>query len=111
MKGEWTEVDVYLSLPRPGGDAWLTIDRVSGDVFYEVTRRGAVSYLNDLHKGRNTGPAWSLFLDVFAVACIVFCLTGLWLLQIHSRSRGSTWPLVGAGIGLPVILLLFLVHM
>lgn len=111
VKGEWTEVDVYLSLPRPGGDAWLTIDRASGDVFYEVTRRGAVSYLNDLHKGRNTGQAWSLFLDVFSGACIVFCLTGLWLLQIHSRSRGSTWPLVGAGIGIPVVLLLFLVHL
>jgi uncharacterized protein len=108
---EWTDIDVYVSLPRPGGDAWLSIDRETGDVFYEVTSRGAVAYLNDLHKGRSTGPAWSLFLDVFASACMVFCLSGLWLLQIHSARRGSTWPLVVAGIGVPVILLLLFVHM
>ena len=111
MAGEWTEADIYISLPRPGGDAWLTIDRMSGEGLYEVTDRGAVSYLNDLHKGRNTGPAWSLFLDVFAVACMVFCLSGLWLLQIHSLRRASTWPLVASGIGVPVILLLFFVHL
>ena len=108
---EWTDIDVYVSLPRPGGDAWLSIDRETGDVLYEVTSRGPVAYLNDLHKGRSTGPAWSLFLDVFAVACMIFCLSGLWLLQIHSARRGSTWPLVAAGIGVPVILLLLFVHM
>lgn len=108
---EWTDIDVYVSLPRPGGDAWLSIDRETGDVLYEVTTRGTVAYLNDLHKGRSTGPVWSLFLDVFAVACMIFCLSGLWLLQIHSARRGSTWPLVVAGIGAPVILLLLFVHM
>jgi hypothetical protein len=111
LPAEWTDIDVYVSLPRPGGDAWLSIDRETGEVTYEVTSRGAVAYLNDLHKGRNTGPVWSLFLDVFAAACIVFCLSGLWLLQIHSARRGSTWPLVAAGIGVPTILLLLFVHM
>ncbi len=111
VPAEWTDIDVYVSLPRPGGDAWLSIDRETGEVTYEVTSRGAVAYLNDLHKGRNTGPVWSLFLDVFAAACIVFCLSGLWLLQIHSARRGSTWPLVAAGIGVPTILLLLFVHM
>jgi uncharacterized protein len=108
---EWTDIDVYVSLPRPGGDAWISIDRETGDVLYEVTSRGAVAYLNDLHKGRSTGPAWSLFIDVFAVASMIFCLSGLWLLQIHSAKRGSTWPLVAAGIGAPVVLLLLFVHL
>ena len=108
---EWTDIDVYVSLPRPGGDAWISIDRETGDVLYEVTSRGAVAYLNDLHKGRSTGPVWSLFIDVFAVASMIFCLSGLWLLQIHSAKRGSTWPLVAAGIGAPVVLLLLFVHL
>ncbi len=109
-EAEWTGIDVYISLPRPGGDAWLSLDRSTGDVLYEVTSRGAVAYLNDLHKGRNTGLAWSWFLDIFAVACIVFCATGLWLLQMHSARRGSTWILVGAGLGLPALLLMLFVH-
>lgn len=109
--GEWTDIDVYVSLPRPGGDAWLSIDRETGEVFYEGTSRGAVSYLNDLHKGRSTGPVWSLFLDVFAGACIVFCLSGLWLLQIHSQRRSSTWPLVAGGLAVPAFLLIIFIHL
>lgn len=109
--GEWTDIDVYLSLPRPGGDAWISIDRETGEVFYEETSRGAVSYLNDLHKGRSTGPVWSLFLDVFAGACIIFCLSGLWLLQIHSPRRRTTWPLVTGGLAIPALLLIVFIHM
>ena len=76
IPGEWSDDEVYLSLPRPGGDAWLSIDRKSGAIEYEVTERGWVSYLNDLHKGRNTGSAWSWFIDIFALACVVFAGTG-----------------------------------
>lgn len=108
---EWTSVDVYIPLPRPGGDAWLSIDRATGEVFFEETSRGAVSYLNDLHKGRNTGTAWSWFLDIFAVATVVFCLSGLWLLQIHSKRRASTWWLASGGLAVPIILLILFVHM
>lgn len=108
---EWTDVDVYVALPRPGGDAWLSIDRQSGEVFYEQVSRGAISYLNDLHKGRNTGSAWSWFLDIFALACVVFCLTGLYLLQMHSARRPSTWPLAIAGLAVPALLLILFVHL
>src|SRR3546814_6088252 len=80
---EWSADEIYLSLPRPGGDGWLSIDRASGAVEYELTRRGAIAYLNDLHKGRNTGAAWSWFLDEFALACLVFAIPGLFLPKIH----------------------------
>jgi hypothetical protein len=107
---EWSEDEVYLSLPRPGGDAWLSIDRVSGAVHYERTDRGWISYLNDIHKGRNTGPIWSLFIDVFAGACVLFASTGLLLLKFNSGRRPSTWPMVGIGVALPLILLILFVH-
>jgi hypothetical protein len=109
-EAELTDVDVYFNLPRPGGDAWLSIDRYTGEVLYEVTSRGGIAYVNDLHKGRNTGAAWSWFIDVFAVACIVFCATGLWLLQMHAGRRGSTWFLVGGGFAVPILLLVLFVH-
>lgn len=107
---EWSADEVYLSLPRAGGDAWLSIDLASGDVEYERTDRGWVSYLNDLHKGRNTGLAWSWFLDIFAVACLVFSLTGLVLLKMHAGNRSATWPMVGLGIVIPVVLALLFIH-
>jgi hypothetical protein len=109
-EAEWSESEAYIALPRPGGDAWVSIDRESGALTYERTDRGWVSYLNDLHKGRHTGAAWSLFIDAFAVASVVFCITGLLLLQMYARSRASTWPLVGVGLAVPVLLALFLIH-
>ena len=107
---EWTDEEGYVALPRPGGDGWVTFDAASGEVLAERTDRGAIAYLNDLHKGRNSGAVWSLFLDVFAIGCIVFCATGLVLLQLHSRARKITWPLVGLGLAVPLILVLLFIH-
>jgi uncharacterized protein len=110
LEAEWTADEIYVAQPRPGGDAWLRIARAGGAVEYESTDRGWISYLNDLHKGRHTGSAWSWFLDLFAVACLVFCITGLLILKYHAVNRPSTWPLVGAGLVLPALLALLLIH-
>ena len=107
---EWSDSDVYVSMPRAGGDAWLSIDRASGEVEYERTDRGWISWLNDLHKGRNTGAAWNWFIDVLAIACIVFSLTGFFLLQLHARQRPLTWPLVGLGFVFMLLIVILFVH-
>ena len=107
---EWSEDEAYVPMPRPGGDAWVRVDLKDGAVEYERTDRGWISYLNDLHKGRNTGGAWSLFLDIFAVGCLVFCITGLLILKMHAQRRPMTWPMVGLGFVLPALLVLLLVH-
>ncbi|MHA6719681.1 PepSY-associated TM helix domain-containing protein [Sphingomonas sp. RS6] len=107
---EWSADEIYLPLPRPGGDGWIAIERESGKVTSEVTSRGWIAYLNDLHKGRNSGSTWKWFIDVFAFACLVFTLTGLVLLWMHARHRKSTWPLVGAGLAIPALIALFLIH-
>ncbi|RAK57352.1 PepSY-associated TM helix domain-containing protein [Phenylobacterium deserti] len=107
---EWNDGEAYVALPRPGGDGWISIDTATGDAEAEFTSRGWIAYLNDLHKGRNSGPAWSLFIDVFAAGCVVFCVTGLVLLQMHSHARKLTWPMVGLGLIVPLLLALFLIH-
>lgn len=107
---EWSDEELYLSAPGPGRDAWISIDRETGVAKSEATDRGWISYFNDLHKGRNTGLAWVIFIDVVAVACLFFSLTGLVLLQIQARQRRSTWPLVIGGTLIAVILMIFFVH-
>ena len=107
---DWSGDEVYLSMPGPGSDAWLSIDRGTGAVEYERTDRGWISYFNDLHKGRNAGPAWSWFIDLFAVARLVFCITGLVLLHLHARQRPTTWPTVGLGVLVPLLLALIFIH-
>ncbi|MCA1325443.1 PepSY-associated TM helix domain-containing protein [Herbaspirillum sp. alder98] len=107
---EWSTDEVYVSLPRPGGDAWLRVALEDGTVEVEKTDRGWISYFNDLHKGRNTGAAWSWFIDIFAVSCLVFCITGLFLLQIHAAKRPATWPLVVLGLVVPLLLAVLFIH-
>lgn len=109
-EAEWSADEVYLPAPRPGGDAWVAIDLATGEASSEVTSRGWISYLNDLHKGRNSGGEWSLFIDVFAFACLIFAITGLVLLWLHSAKRKSTWPLVGMGLALPAAIAIIFIH-
>ena len=109
VDAEWSEGEAYVPLPRPGGDAWLRLS-ADGAAEYEVTSRGAVSWLNDLHKGRNTGPVWSWFIDIFAVACILFSVTGFLIMKLHAANRPSTWPVIGLGILVPVLLALLFTH-
>lgn len=107
---EWSPEEAYIALPRPGGDAWLRIALDNGDVEYELTSRGWIAYFNDLHKGRNTGTAWTWFIDIFAASCLIFCITGLFLLKMHARNRPSTWPVVMFGLVLPLVLALVFIH-
>lgn len=110
VPAEWSIDAVYLPLPRPGGDAWVSLDRATGEVTSEDSDRGWIAYLNDLHKGRNAGKAWAWFIDIFAAACLVFALTGLVLLWLHAAKRRITWPLVGAGLVIPALLALIFIH-
>ena len=109
LAAEWEEGEAYVALPRPGGDAWLRI-AADGAAEYERTDRGTVSWLNDLHKGRNTGPVWSWFIDIFAGACLVFALTGFFIMKLHAANRPSTWPVIGAGILVPALLALLFTY-
>ena len=109
-EAEWSMDTVYLPLPRPGGDAWVSLDRLTGEATSEDSSRGWVAYLNDLHKGRNSGAAWSWFIDVFAFACLVFALTGLVLLWLHAEKRKVTWPLVAGGFVIPAVIAVIFIH-
>jgi hypothetical protein len=107
---EWSAEEVYISLPKAGGDAWARFSLADSQFEYESTSRGLVSLLNDLHKARHTGAVWQWFIDLFAVACLIFSLTGLFILQQHARRRPMVWPLVGAGLIIPALLVVFFVH-
>ncbi len=110
LEAEWSSDEIYLSLPRPGGDAWLRLSLTDGEAEYELTDRGWVSYFNDLHKGRHTGVAWSWFIDIFAASALLFSITGLFILKMHAANRPFTWPMVAMGLLVPMLLALLFIH-
>lgn len=107
---EVADGELTVDLAGPGVDSYLTIDLASGDANYERISRGAIAVLNDLHKGRDAGPIWGWFIDIIAIGCILFSLTGLGLLWIHARGRAWTWPLTSIGFVIPITLFLIFVH-
>jgi hypothetical protein len=102
--------EMILDLGGPGVDATLSVDLVTGEAFYERIDNGLVAKLNDLHKGRDTGLAWGLMIDLTALACLVFCISGLGLLVINARARASTWPLTSLGLVIPLTAYILFVH-
>lgn len=109
-KAEWDEYEVYMGIPKPGGDSWFRVDFEEGTFYQETINRGWVSYFNDLHKGRNTSFAWVIMLDVLAVIMLIYTVTGLLLLKRYAKGRKSTWPLIIAGLVIPWLVLIVPAH-
>jgi hypothetical protein len=92
-----------VSFKGPGYEADAFIDRESG--MYEVTesRMGLVAIVNDLHKGRDTGAAWSDVIDVSAVLMCLVSISGLVLIFFLHRRRVSGLMALAIGALLCVI--------
>lgn len=108
--GDWKTDEIIFPMERPGGDAWLKLDLVRGVSEYHVTQAGWIAYFNDLHKGRHTGRYWAWFIDILAVACVLFAVTGFVILQMHASNRPLTWPLVAFGLLVPLLIAALFIH-
>lgn len=103
------EFEWVLDYQRPGGFSTVVLTLDTGELLLEQVDDGPVAIINDLHKGRHAGQAWFYFIDVAAVVCLLFAITGVLLLYVHAGKRRSTWPLVGLGTVVPVLLYWLLV--
>lgn len=92
------EAECAVSFKGPGYVADAIIDRGSGKYTVSEIRHGTVAVWNDLHKGRDTGRAWSLVIDASAVLMTFVSLTGLVLIFYLKlrRSRGLLTAVMGA---------------
>lgn len=93
------EGQVSVSFKGPGYTADVVMDRATGRYEVTETRMGLTAVLNDLHKGRDTGPAWSLLLDVSAGLMVLVSASGLMLLWYLQRKRvAGLWSLAGGAV-------------
>jgi hypothetical protein len=101
------ENECTVSFKGPAYAADAFIDRESGHYNLTQTSHGFVAVLNDLHKGRDTGPVWSAVIDVSAVVLTIISLTGLVLIFFLKLRRGPglVVSLVGAAVVVVICLL------
>lgn len=97
---EETECIVVFKGPGYSADAYIQ----RGDGKYELTliTEGWVAVMNDLHKGRNTGKAWSWVIDVSATLLIIISVSGLILLLYIKRRRLPGLALGALGAALAI---------
>ena len=100
------DAEIAVTFRGPGYSADAFVDRASGRYRLTQSLHGIVAVMNDLHKGRDTGAAWSLVIDVSAGLLVVISLTGLGLLfYLKLRRRpGLAVMLVGGAVLVAVYL-------
>jgi len=94
-----------VTFKGPGYSADAFIDRDSGRYTLTQSFHGVIAVLNDLHKGRDSGLAWSILIDASAIVLTFISLLGLVLLSYLELRRIP--GLVVAIIGTVVVLALF----
>lgn len=81
----------------PAYEASVVIDRATGRYDILESRMGFAALVNDLHKGRDTGPVWKGVIDVSAILLVFISLTGLILLYFVHKYRTAGVILLAAG--------------
>ena len=61
-------------------------------------------WLKQLHQWHWISAAVSL------IGLFLFAVTGFGLTWLHARQRPSTWPLLGLGLLIPVVIALIFIH-
>jgi len=89
--------ECMVSFKGPGYSADAFIERDSGQYKLTAIDHGFIALVNDLHKGRDTGPVWSVVIDLAAGLMTVISMTGLVLLFYLKlrRAPGLVVALVG----------------
>jgi uncharacterized protein len=100
------EGECVVTFKGPGYSADAFIDRGSGRYRLTQSSHGIVAVMNDLHKGRDTGMAWSIVIDLSAILMTAISITGLALVFYLKLRRKAA--LVVTAIGAIAVVLAFL---
>ena len=101
------DAQLELNFKGPGYSADTVVDRDSGTYEVTETRMGWAAIINDLHKGRDSGHAWSMLIDASAGLMTLVSLTGLALIFFLAKRRAS--GLISLGVGAALCWLVYMI--
>ena len=106
---ETVDDEVLLSFESVKGRSDVTVNLTTGTAEAAVQRSDAVTVLNELHRGKNSGKAWGLVIDATAILVLVLSIIGYVLFfSLRFRLRTSL-ILTGVSLGALVTVFIFLI--
>lgn len=104
-----TAGEASIVFKKPGYSAEIAVTVSTGEYRSVVEQQGWVAVMNDLHKGRDSGSAWSWVIDVSGVFLVVISVTGL-VMQFYLRKRRTSalWTVAGGSVVTVVAVLITL---
>ena len=97
--------DEAISFRAPGYSADCSIDQKTGAYTLTATGEGPLEVLNDLHRGKDAGPAWARAVDFSGIFLSVISLTGIGLFLYLKKLRASGLAVLLIGCVLVLLLL------
>ena len=101
------DYQLVISFRAPAYAADVFIDRETGTYDLTHTTLGTIAFLNDLHKGRDSGAVWSWVIDLSAAFLVVISATGSTLIFFIKRHRTSAISAAILGTVCVVVVYLF----
>jgi hypothetical protein len=103
---EWDEdtQELMIDYPYPAGFAYVVVDLSNGGYSIDYQHGSFWQVVNDLHKGRHSGKAWSWLIDISAVFMVLFSITGLIILWQNRPKRSVGIALTLLGTATPILL-------
>ena len=100
--------EITVEFNVPAGFATAILDSHSALLIIEREAGSFIGILNDLHKGRHSGIAWSWIIDVSAGLMILFSITGMIILFQGKRNRRiGIWSAIAGCVSPYIIYLIF----
>jgi hypothetical protein len=98
--------ELRVELRGPGRRFEAVIMLATGEMTTTTEMRPFLIRLDDLHRGKDSGIAWSWLIDLSAVLLLLGALTGitLWIALPKRRTLG----LIALGLGVGVCVLVYL---
>lgn len=89
--------DLVIAFREPGQTWEITIEKATGRAAARHEQFNFAAIIDNLHRGRFTGPAWDWVIDLSAGLIVLACATGfvLWLALPRRRQLGIAFLVLG----------------
>jgi len=112
LRGAFRDAEVfgdeaYLRFVGVKGASDVVVDLASGSADVETRRANLTAVMHDLHRGKDAGGAWKLFIDASAIVILVMSLIGFVLFFSLRLRLATSVKLITAGAAVLIGLVVF----